>query len=143
MGSFTSSCSLKMYSSQKRRTNRKKALLDKEAATRYKTKLLHHIEIEKAHQNPDLTLRSLADQLGMHANQLSWLLNDGFGKNFNEFINHYRVEAFKKLAVDPENSNFTIIAIAYDCGFNSKTVFNTYFKKETGKTPREFLKGEA
>lgn len=118
----------------------KKALLDSEAAKQYKAQLLQHIEVQKVHKNPDLTLRSLAEQLDIHANQLSWLLNDGFGKNFNEFINHYRVKSFKELATDPKNSNLTILGIAYDCGFNSKTVFNTYFKKETGKTPKEFLK---
>ncbi|MGB0428945.1 MAG: helix-turn-helix domain-containing protein [Bacteroidia bacterium] len=121
----------------------KKALLDKATAADYKSKLVQLIEVEKAHQNPDLSLRSLADQLGLHANQLSWLLNDGFGKNFNEFINHYRVEDFKNMALDPANSKLTILAIAYDCGFNSKTVFNSYFKKETGTTPKQFLKGKA
>ncbi len=118
----------------------KKALLDPEAAEQCKAQLLQQVEVEKAHQNPDLTLRSLADQLGIHANQLSWLLNNGFGKNFNEFINHYRVETFKEIATDPANAHLTIMGIAFDCGFNSKTVFNTYFKKETGKTPKEFLK---
>jgi len=83
----------------------------------------------------------LAGELDIHANQLSWLLNDGFGKNFNEFINHYRIDTFMRLAKLPENANLTIMSIAYECGFNSKTVFNTYFKKETGLTPKQFLKG--
>lgn len=120
---------------------RKKALLEDEAAAQYKEKLQQLIKNEKVHLNPDLSLRSLANQLRIHANQLSWLLNDRFDKNFNEFINHYRLESFKELARLPENANLTIMAIAYDCGFNSKTVFNTYFKKETGFTPKEFLKG--
>ncbi len=119
----------------------KKALLDDAAATDYKAKLQQLIDTEKFHLNPSVSLRSLADELGIHPNQLSWLLNDGFGKNFNEFINHYRIEEFKTLAKLPENANFTIMSIAYDCGFNSKTVFNTYFKKETGMTPKAFLKG--
>jgi AraC-like DNA-binding protein len=121
-------------------TSTKKALLDDEDAAAYKAKLQQLIKTKKPHLNPNLSLRSLADQLGIHANQLSWLLNDRFGINFNQFINHYRVEAFKELSKLPDNSNLTIMAIAYDCGFNSKTVFNTYFKKETGLTPKQFLK---
>lgn len=120
---------------------KKKALLDEEAAAHYKAKLQQLIETVKSHLNPDVSLRSLAGELGIHANQLSWLLNDGFGKNFNEFINHYRMEEFKTLAKLPENAHLTIMSIAYDCGFNSKTVFNTYFKKETGLTPKQFLNG--
>ncbi|MDX1444541.1 helix-turn-helix domain-containing protein [Lishizhenia sp.] len=118
----------------------KKGLLDEEATVKFKAKLQQRIEIEKSYLNPNLSLRTLADELGMHANQLSWLLNDIIGKNFNEFINHYRIEEFKYLAKLPENAHLTIMSIAYDCGFNSKTVFNTYFKKETGLTPKQFLK---
>ncbi|MCB2207849.1 MAG: helix-turn-helix domain-containing protein [Bacteroidetes bacterium] len=125
----------------KKETSKKKGLLDEAAAAAYKAKLQQLIEAEKPYLNPDLSLRSLADQLGINANQLSWLLNDGFGKNFNEFINQYRVEAFKNIARLPDNSHLTILSIAYDCGFNSKTVFNTFFKKETGVTPKQFLNG--
>lgn len=120
--------------------SKKKALLDDAAATDFKRKLLHWVENEKIFLNPELTLRTLAEKLEISANQLSWLLNDGLGKNFNEFINHYRVEEFKRVAKLPESSHLTIMAIAYDCGFNSKTVFNTYFKKETGLTPNQFVK---
>jgi AraC-like DNA-binding protein len=117
----------------------KKPLLDEAAATALKERVSTYIEKNEPYLDPDVSLRSLANALEIHPNQLSWLLNDGFGKNFNEFINHHRVEAFKKLAVDPANAHLTILAIAYDCGFNSKTVFNTYFKKETGLTPKQFL----
>ncbi|WP_369681505.1 helix-turn-helix domain-containing protein [Draconibacterium sediminis] len=92
---------------------------------------------------PNLTLRLLADQVEIHPNKLSWLLNERIGKNFNEFINYYRIEYFKQLALDPKNSHISLIGLAYESGFNSKTVFNTYFKKETGMTPKEFLKQNA
>ena len=126
---------------RKKGRSEKKALLDKEVAATTKVKLQQLIETEKPYLNPDLSLRSLANLLDIHANQLSWLLNVGFGKNFNEFINQYRIETFKNIAPLPDNSHLTIEALAYDCGFNSKTVFNTYFKKETGHTPKQFLKG--
>ena len=84
--------------------------------------------------------RSLAEQIDIHPNQLSWLINNSFGKNFNELINHYRVETFKIISKDPNNYHLTIEGLAYECGFNSKTVFNTYFKKETGLTPKQFIK---
>jgi AraC-like DNA-binding protein len=121
-------------------TKKKKPLLDKKTARTYASKLLNYIAENKPYLEPNLSLRTLADQIGIHPNQLSWLLNESLGKNFNEFINHYRIDHFKELAQDLNNSKYTILALAYDSGFNSKTVFNTYFKKETGLTPKQFLK---
>ncbi|WP_430815602.1 helix-turn-helix domain-containing protein [Carboxylicivirga sp. RSCT41] len=120
----------------------KKPLLSDEVATTYATRLLEHIELHKPYLDPDLSIRLLAEQLKMHPNQLSWLLNETLGKNFNQFINHYRVEAFKLLARDPACAHLTLLGLAYESGFNSKTVFNTYFKKETGLTPGQYLKEE-
>lgn len=119
---------------------KKKILLNEDEALAYANSLLKLMENDKPYLNSDLSLRTLADQIGIHPNQLSWLLNESLGKNFNEFINHYRVEAFKQLATDPKNANISIVGLAYDSGFNSKTVFNTYFKKETGITPKQFLR---
>jgi adenylate cyclase len=118
---------------------KKKALLDKNKVTDYTTLLLNHIAENKPYLESNLSLRTLADQVDIHPNQLSWLLNESLGKNFNEFINHYRIENFKKLSNDPKNSKYTILGLAYDSGFNSKTVFNTYFKKDTGLSPKQFL----
>ena len=123
------------------RRKKRKALLEIGDVEMYRNKLLKYISDEAPYLNPDLSLRSLAGLIDMHPNQLSWLLNKSIGKNFNEFINHYRVETFKKLAKEPANANITVMGLAYDSGFNSKTVFNTYFKKETGLTPKQFLKG--
>jgi adenylate cyclase len=120
--------------------SKKKELVDEATAKNYSARLLKHIEEHKPYLNPDLSLRLLAEQVNIHPNQLSWLLNEIIGKNFNEFVNHYRVEAFKKISKDPSKAHITLIGLAFECGFNSKTVFNTYFKKETGMTPKEFLK---
>jgi adenylate cyclase len=118
----------------------KKELLDAETVRAYSTRLLGHLTSKKPYLDPDLSLRTLAEQIDIHPNQLSWLLNESMGKNFNEFVNHYRVEAFKKLSKDPQNAHITLVGLAFESGFNSKTVFNTYFKKETGLTPKQFLK---
>jgi TolB-like protein/AraC-like DNA-binding protein/Tfp pilus assembly protein PilF len=118
----------------------KNALLDDETVAKYSTRLLDHLSKKSPYLNPNLSLRDLANQIEVHPNHLSWLLNNAIGKNFNEFINRYRVQSFKAKAKDPINKNVTIEGIAYESGFNSKTVFNTYFKKSTGVTPKQFLK---
>ena len=120
---------------------KKKALLDEASVRDYSNKLSAYLQEEEPYLDANLSLRILAEQIGMHPNQLSWLLNETIGKNFNEFINHYRIEVFKTIAKDPKNKQLTIEGLAYESGFNSKTVFNTYFKKETGLTPKQFLKG--
>ncbi|HPF51617.1 MAG TPA: helix-turn-helix domain-containing protein [Draconibacterium sp.] len=118
----------------------KPPLLDSKTADAYVEKLTQFISEEEPFLIPNLSLRSLADLVEIHPNKLSWVLNERIGKNFNEFINFYRIDYFKKLALDPDNSHISLIGLAYESGFNSKTVFNTYFKKETGMTPKEFLK---
>ena len=117
----------------------KTALLNATKSAEYSTRLLGYLSENKSFLNPDLSLRELASQIEIHPNHLSWLLNNNFGKNYNEFINKYRIEAFKLNAKAPKNEHLTIEALAYESGFNSKTVFNTYFKKETGLTPKQFL----
>ncbi|MFT6679113.1 MAG: adenylate cyclase, partial [Granulosicoccus sp.] len=119
---------------------RKPALLNANKAAEYSTRLLAYLSDKEPFLNPDLSLRDLANQIEIHPNHLSWLLNNNFGKNYNEFINNYRIEAFKLNAKDPKNEHLTIEGLAYESGFNSKTVFNTYFKKDTGLTPKQFLK---
>ncbi|MDF1699338.1 MAG: helix-turn-helix domain-containing protein [Saprospiraceae bacterium] len=119
---------------------KKKELLDAQASKQYADKLTDYLKTEQPYLDSSLSLRSLAAQIDIHPNQLSWLINTAFGKNFNELINHYRIEVFKSIAKDPKNDHLTIEGLAYESGFNSKTVFNTYFKKETGLTPKQFLK---
>ncbi len=95
---------------------------------------------EKWFLNPSLSLRELAENLNISSNKLSWLLNERIGQNFNEYINTLRLEHFKENALNPANSHLTIMGLAYDSGFNSKSVFNAFFKKIEGVTPKTWLK---
>jgi len=103
-------------------------------------KLMKLIETEKSYLDAQLSLASLAGQLQLHPNKLSYLINEITGMNFNEFINQFRLAYFKKIAVNPQNAHLTILGLAYESGFNSKTVFNAYFKKIENTTPGNWLK---
>ncbi|MFY0688272.1 MAG: helix-turn-helix domain-containing protein [Cyclobacteriaceae bacterium] len=117
--------------------------LEEDRAKIFESKLLDYIQMEQSFLNPTLSLRQLAQLIEIHPNQLSWLLNEYMGKNFNEFINGFRIEHFKKLVTDPSNNHISLIGLAYESGFNSKTVFNTTFKKTVGMTPKEFQKANS
>ena len=95
---------------------------------------------EKCYLQESLGLKDLAEKIRLHPNKLSWLLNERIGKNFYNFVNGYRLEEFQRRAVDPENQNLSLLGLAYDSGFNSKSVFNDYFKKATGLTPKAWLR---
>lgn len=97
------------------------------------------MKAEKPFKKSDLTLADLANFLGIPANQLSQVINSISGKTFYHYINSYRIKEFLHMSTLPENRKFTFLALAYDCGFNSKTTFNKYFKLHTGKTPSEYL----
>jgi AraC-like DNA-binding protein len=96
--------------------------------------LIEYVEKEKAYLNPDLNMNFLSEVLNIPKHQLTEVLNSDMGKNFFRFINEYRVEAVKKLLADTKN-NYSIEAIGYECGFNSKSSFFTIFKNITGQTP--------
>ena len=96
------------------------------------------MEKEKLFQETELTLQQLALKLNVPTYQVSQALNDGMKKNFYDLVNSYRVEEAKRLLLDPGNTNYTILSVGFEAGFNSKTTFNTVFKKFTGFTPTEF-----
>ena len=102
----------------------------------WKNKLHCVMETEKLYTNPDLSLSNLAAYLGTSNTFLSILINKGLDKNYNDFINEYRVREFQKKIYLPENEHFSFLGIAYDCGFNSKATFNRAFKKMTGLSPK-------
>ncbi len=96
------------------------------------------MEREKLYQETELTLQDIAERIGIPSYQVSQVINSHMGKNFYELVNGYRVEEAKRLLRHPDNSNYTILSIGFEAGFNSKTTFNTVFKKFTGKTPTEY-----
>jgi AraC-like DNA-binding protein len=99
---------------------------------------------EAAYRDPDLTLANLANRLDVHPNYLSQVINERLGLTFADYVGLLRVEAFKELAADPKNSHLTLLALAYECGYNSKSTFNRQFKKLTGQLPSAYwLQAEA
>jgi TolB-like protein/AraC-like DNA-binding protein len=118
----------------------KKPLFDEEVLNQYKHQMEILMEEKKPYLDPNLTLRSLAEIMGIPSNHLSQLLSEGFDKNFSEYVNTFRLEAFKLKVADPSQQYLTLIALAYDSGFNSKTVFNTFFRKMMGMTPKAYWK---
>lgn len=93
---------------------------------------------EKIYLDPTLNLQQLSARLEARPHQVSQLLNQFRNENFSDFINRYRVEHFKSAVNAPANAHLSILAIAFDCGFNSKAAFNAVFKKMTGLTPSEY-----
>lgn len=118
----------------------KTSALDTERAEEILPKLLALMEKEKIYLNADLTLKKLSERLMIHYNHLSQIVNEKLQHSFNDFINKYRIEEACKKLLDPVEGKKTVLEIAYDTGFYSKSVFNTAFKKFTGMTPSQFKK---
>jgi AraC-like DNA-binding protein len=116
-----------------------KNTLSEEDLYKWKNKVIKYFDVEKPYLNPELTLSDLAEKLKTNTSVLSQVINTGFNKNFNDFVNEYRVASFKQKINTPQYSHYTMLAVAYDCGFNSKTTFNRAFKKLTNTMPSEFL----
>lgn len=103
-------------------------------------KIIHCIEINYPYRNPELRLIDFSRLIDEHPNNVSQILNDVFKMNFYDFINSYRVEEAKKLLKLPDYANYTITAIGFEVGFNSKSAFYSAFKKFTNLTPAQFQK---
>ncbi len=102
--------------------------------------VLDLLENKKIYRKQDLSIFDIAEELNINKTYISNAINKISGTNFNTFINKYRIEESKKILINQEYNNLTIEAIANDVGFHSKSSFNTWFKKLTGKTPSEFKK---
>jgi AraC-like DNA-binding protein len=120
-----------------------KNLLSEAEKEHYGRKLLEFMETRKPYLEPTLSLSDLATQLAVPSHVLSQILNVVYQQNFYDFINSYRIEESKRLLCVPHSNGKTILEILYQCGFNSKSVFNAAFKKFTGMTPREFKRSSS
>ena len=103
----------------------------------YRKQLLSYMETEKPYRNPNLTISDLSKNIRITMCYLSLVINESFNQNFRDFINFYRIEESKSRLVQ---NDMNILNIAYEVGFNSKSAFNTAFKKFTGMTPKEYRK---
>ncbi|MBI5463469.1 MAG: helix-turn-helix transcriptional regulator [Ignavibacteriales bacterium] len=112
--------------------------LSEEQAHEYLKRLLETMEHQKPFVNSGLTIKDLAEKSTIPSYHLSRIINERLGQNFYDFINHYRVEETKRLFAHPEKQSYSIIAIAEEAGFNSKSVFNTAFKKYVNMTPSQY-----
>ncbi len=121
--------------SEKTVESRRSLLSDKEL-DRLKEKLTAVMRDERPYLEPTITLTDLTRIVGVNSNVLSHAINQGFDKNFNDFINEYRINEVKSKLRDADES--TLLGIAFDSGFNSKATFNRAFKKFTGVSPKEY-----
>lgn len=103
-------------------------------------KLKELMDKEKLYKNPELTLSEVAQKIPIHPNILSQVINTVEGKNFYDYINIKRVEEFQEIILLPQNNHYTLLSLAFECGFNSKTSFNRNFKKTTNLSPSEYIK---
>lgn len=109
-------------------------------AKQYAAKLTEYMKTAKPYLNPDLSLPQLSAELNIPGHYLSQVINEQYNLNFFDFINKYRVEEFKEKVVQSEFSNFSLLGIAFESGFNSKSAFNRIFKLATGMTPSQYKK---
>jgi len=115
-----------------------KSGLRKEQAEEYLTILLNYMDDEKPYLDGDLTIHDLSQKTGIPRHHITEVLNEKYGRNFFTFVNEYRVREVISRINDPKYQRYTILAIAFDSGFNSKSTFNTIFKAYTGNTPSEY-----
>ena len=119
----------------------KRSGLTEERAEEIKGMLLQLMDDKKPYTDSSLTLNKLADMLMVTPHNLSEVINTKLDMNFFDFINQYRVDQVKKNILRYPKEHYTLLGLAMEAGFNSKSSFNSIFKKTTGVTPTEFRKG--
>lgn len=114
--------------------------LDKGKRLQILALLQQSLQKDKAYLNSNLTVKTLAQSLGMQSRHISQVINQELEQNFQDFINQYRVEEVKQRLASPIYNHLTILAIANEAGFKSSSTFNQAFKKHTGLLPSAYRK---
>ena len=116
-----------------------KSGLKPDQANKLLTQLQKYMQEDKPYLDHKLTLSTLANELNIHPNYLSQVINEHLEVNFYDFVNKARLEEFLQLVQKPKSKHLTILALALDSGFSSKSSFNKFFKKKMGKTPSQYI----
>ena len=125
----------------------KRMLMEPESGTKVSDESLRliqkikvHMEEQEPYLDSSLSMYDLAGQLNMKVKELSVLINHTLNQHFFDFVNQYRINRASEILSDPDNKQVTVLEVLYEVGFNSKSSFNTTFKKLTGQTPTQFRK---
>lgn len=105
----------------------------------WKEKIESLMLIDKMYENPELVISDLSNRLGTHSKKISQVINEGFEMNFNDFVNHHRTKALINKIEEGEHNIQTLLSLALECGFNSKSTFNRAFKRSTSLSPKEYI----
>ncbi len=124
----------------KKQTKYKNSRLSENDKIKIKNALIQYFKTEKPYINGDLTISAVAKHLNISRHILTEILNNEIGRNFYQFVNEYRINLAKEMLQNKKYDNYSIEAIGFECGFNSKSTFFTVFKTFTGLTPLQFKK---
>jgi AraC-like DNA-binding protein len=117
----------------------KRSGLKKDEAVTYLQELLDFMKNEQPYLNGKLSLKDVADHLNISINHVFQIMDENLGNIFFDFVNKYRVEEVKRLIDESKHEQMTLLGVAYDSGFNSKSSFNSIFKKFTDTTRSEYI----
>jgi len=127
-----------MENSSDEKTIEKRSYISEEEVREVEKKMKSIFETEKLYRDDSLTLSKLANALHTSDKKLSFYLNHHLNITFYDFVNRYRVQEFKSILQNETKANLSMLGIAYECGFKSKSSFNRVFKKETGLSPSQY-----
>jgi AraC-like DNA-binding protein len=105
----------------------------------WKEKIENLMVADKMYENPELTISDLSNKLGTHSKKISQVINQGFNMNFNDFVNNHRIKALLQKIEEGEHNIQTLLSLAFECGFNSKSTFNRAFKRATSLNPKDYI----